>query len=373
MVRRFVFPASAAFVAAVLGLGIAALAFAPPQSQSPPSQSVGEPTSAPSTDKSSSPAPIASSLSPTPATAWTNKLPLRTAAMPGVIDVNNWRDKLLSDELTLIITIDPESKEGVEALDAVLGLPVKAYAGRLTVQIELPKTKEGGEFYKKYHRPGDREVRKVAFDLCVHRYPKQFAAITEVVTKKMAYDADAFYKKIAADDGHQLLDKNDLNADQLSRLTADAREKWLKGQVTSEALRLWLEVVGKEQLALDLKPGRPCLPELNEKSVLRVWWVDADTDYGRQLHIDMAKDPRKTVPEDAPGLIVFQMDPSTFDPTGPDQRRWGPYRLDCKKSMVTDLTRLLKDEVGARESTTNLMLTQAVATPEPAPAPAIKK
>jgi hypothetical protein len=334
--------------------------------------------------------------------------------MPGVIDVNNWRDKLLSDELTLIITIDPESKEGVEALDAVLGLPVKAYAGRLTVQIELPKTKEGGEFYKKYHRPGDREVRKVAFDLCVHRYPKQFAAITEVVTKKMAYDADAFYKKIAADDGHQLLDKNDLNADQLSRLTADAREKWLKGQVTSEALRLWLEVVGKEQLALDLKPGRPCLPELNEKSVLRVlttrlpqalvfihtrgadpeklieereglaelalsfpgvrfWWVDADTDYGRQLHIDMAKDPRKTVPEDAPGLIVFQMDPSTFDPTGPDQRRWGPYRLDCKKSMVTDLTRLLKDEVGARESTTNLMLTQAVATPEPAPAPAIKK
>lgn len=394
-----------------LSIGCSALAFqppGPPQSDPPPTQLAPAET----TEKSTTAVPKVAAI--TPVAPAPKTLGTRRTIMPGVLDTANWTDKCLFDPLTLIVTVENGTPEGLEAVAAAQELAAD-YVGRVSVQVEFVSEKKPGIFLVKQETGSTS--RKVTVILRQHCVRTHVAVMTEQLAaeKPLAWTSQAYMDKISKDDGQRVLGVDDLTLTQLKKLSADSQKRWMNGQVDVENLRLWLEVIGEKDLKQNLKPGPACfrimdndnfmigfstrLPqpiifvhfagrerqkvgeELEESARrvacypdVRAWVVDADSTFGKDLHKSLSENKEKRLagvapPEDAASVILFQMTDNSLDPRKGKKSHWGPYTLDPKKSQADELERILDDLKLARSNPT-LVVTQTTALE---PTPRLKK
>lgn len=404
--------AIALMVLIALGLGLSALAFqppGPPQSDPPPQQLV---TPAEPNEKSATPIPKIAAV--TPLAPAPKDLGTRRTILPGVINQNNWSDKQVNG-LLLVASVESGSAEGAEVVAAMDELAEK-FVGRISFQIEIVSDKTPTVFLVK-QESGSAPRKKFTVVLRQHCLKTHLRVMNEQLasSKPLAWTSQEYFDRINKDDGQKVLSVDDLTVSQVKLLSAESQKRWLNGQLDAESLALWLEVVGKQELKIELKPGPPCFRVMTNETFLlafstrspqpvlfvhmggrepgefgkeleeparraacfpnvQPWVVDSDSDFGKGLHRQLSEDKAKGVTGVAPyadvtSLIVFQMGDDTLNPLTAKKLHWGPYKLDPKKSQADELERVL-DELKLPRCTNTLVVTQTTSAD---PGPRLKK
>jgi hypothetical protein len=399
------------FVSVLLVSIAAALAFQPPPQSSPqsPSPSVATPSEPapvnPAPDKALTPSKVEPLLKPTAPTPHTVHL-----IRPWVVDRRAWPNWLYFYPLNLIATVEKGTKEGDELYAAVQDLQ-EDFIGRLFVAVEFVDSSTPSIFDQPGGTATKNCVRVRQHDLKTHVSVLE----SQWADPKATWSDAAFRKKITQSDGERVLTFNDLKPEQLEVLSDTSRALWKKGRLDGKSLRLWIEVViGKQDTKSDLSPGYARFRALCEKNWVlpfgtrlmqpiifvhagdksakdletdesyasaakllatyteaHPWIVNADTKFGKDLHVALTANPEKNEagvgpPADAASLVCFQILDKDANPKG-QKGHMGPYRLDPTK-LAGDLENVLdKDVKLTRAATPTLVATQTASVVETVP------
>jgi hypothetical protein len=379
---------------------VAALGFSPqnPAQDSPPPAVKSSDTT------------VAAATPVTPSKVVPGKPAIATVPL-GTIDGNNWTDKTLFDPLTLIITVQPGTREGDEVLFAVQDLAAD-YVGRLVVHVEVPTSKSPALYL-----PEAWSSKKYGVVLRQHNLITHLDVMGKRLKANkpgLVWNDKDYLGSIASDDGQRVMKTEDLTENQLKKLSADSQKRWVNGQIDSESIRLWLEVVAKADMKMDLKPGPARFRVMTENNALlafatrlpqpmlfvhgkgkdvcklveddgldepalrvarypdaRPWLIDADSQFGQDIHKGLSEEKESGTagvlpPDGAVSMIVFQMTDNTLDPVKGKKKHWGPHTLDPKKPLADEVDRVLEKVVKLPRpaSPGSLLVTQQEATLE---------